>query len=118
MTREEQIKQAALEECKSSELPDKEWKFRGVNSAYGLGFCEGAMWADKNPKDVIDWQRVRIQAAIAAMQGILASKTMMEIIDKTVRIGELNGKEVSADSAAAKIPVGFADALVKELKGE
>ena len=66
----------------------------------------------------IDWQKVRIQAAIVAMQGILASKTMMKIIDETVRIGELNGKEVSADSAAAKISVGFADALVKELKGE
>ena len=65
-----------------------------------------------------NWEQVRIQVAIAAMQGILASKTMMEIIDETVRIGEKKGKEVSADSAAAKISVGFADALVKELKGE
>ena len=79
---------------------------------------QGVNFADKNPIDRTDWQQVRIQAAIAAMQGILASKTMMKIVDETVRIGELNGKEVSADSAVAKISVGFADALVKELKGE
>ena len=52
------------------------------------------------------------------MQGILASKTMMEVVDEAVKIGELHGKEVSADSAVSKISVGFADALVKELKGE
>ena len=72
----------------------------------------------KYPKETSNWEQVRIQASIVAMQGILASKTMMKIIDETVRIGALNGKEVSADSAAAKISVGFADALVKELKGE
>jgi hypothetical protein len=47
MTREEQIKKEALKECSSFDLPDKEGKFKGVNSAYGLGFCEGAIWADK-----------------------------------------------------------------------
>lgn len=47
----------------------------------------------------IDWQQVRIQAAIAAMQGILS-----------------NPSSISADviQESAK----FADALVKELKGE
>ena len=42
-----------------------------------------------------NWEQVRIQVAIDAMQGILASKTMMEIIDETVRIGEKKGKEVA-----------------------
>lgn len=42
-----------------------------------------------------NWEQVRIQVAIAAMQGILSSKTMMEIIDETVRIGEKKGKEVA-----------------------
>lgn len=64
----------------------------------------------------VDWQQVRIQAAITAMQGILASKTMMEIVEKTVEIGELHGKEVSVDSALSEISVGFADALIKKLK--
>ena len=118
MTRKEQIRQAALEACRSSEIPDKELDFRGVNSAYGLGFCEGAMWADRNPKDDVNWQQVRIQAAISAMQGFLASKTMMEIVDETVKIGQLQGIEVSADSAISRMSIGFADALVKELKGE
>lgn len=112
MTREEQIKQAALEECKSSELPDKEWKFRGVNSAYGLGFCEGAMWADKNPKDVIDWQRVRIQAAIAAMQLIQTDETFKRWVQEAVEEGGVYYEEYP------RIAVNIADALVKELKGE
>jgi hypothetical protein len=51
MTREEQIKKEALKECSSFDLPDKEGKFKGVNSAYGLGFCEGAKWADKTMID-------------------------------------------------------------------
>ena len=51
MTREEQIKREALKECSSFDLPDKEGKFKGVNSAYGLGFCEGAIWADKTMID-------------------------------------------------------------------
>lgn len=59
MIREEQIKEAALKECSSFDLPDKEGKFKGVNSAYGLGFCEGAMWADAHPPQgtsVIKWK--------------------------------------------------------------
>lgn len=40
--------------------------------AYGLGFCEGAMWADENRP--VDCQQVRIQASIAAMQGICANE--------------------------------------------
>lgn len=51
MTREEQIKEAALKECRSFDIPDKQVRFKGVNSAYGLGFCEGAIWADKTMID-------------------------------------------------------------------
>ena len=87
-----------------------------VSKAYFDGYYD--VFLKKHRKETNSWEQVRIQAAIAAMQGILTSKTMMKIIDETVRIGELKGKEVSADSAAAKISVGFADALVKELKGE
>lgn len=82
------------------------------------GFFNGytSVYLKKRTETTVDWQQVRIQAAIAAMQGILASKTMMEIVEKTVEIGELHGKEVSPDSALSNIAVGFADALVKELK--
>ena len=99
MNREQQIKEAALKECSSFDIPDKQVRFKGVNSAYGLGFCEGAMWADANP--YIDWQQVRIQAAIAAMQGLLACS-------------ETRGTYESF----ARDSVEYADALVKELKGE
>lgn len=99
MTREEQIKEAALKECSSLDIPDKEVRFKGVNSAYGLGFCEGAMWADTNP--YINWQQVRIQAAIAAMQGMCSNEKYNHFMWKDI----------------AKSSVGYADALVKELKG-
>ena len=47
-----------------------------------------------------DWQKVRIQAAISAMQGIAAQTGY-----------------ISADDIAKKA-ISYADALVKELKGE
>lgn len=52
MTKEE-IRQEALK-AEKEEFPrcagDKENSFNGVNSAYGLGFVDGALWADNNPK--------------------------------------------------------------------
>ena len=52
MTREE-IRQEALK-AEKEKFPrcagDKENSFHGVNSAYGLGFVDGALWADNNPK--------------------------------------------------------------------
>lgn len=56
-------------------------------------------WADANL--YIDWKQVRIQAAIAAMQGLLACS-------------ETRGTYESF----ARDSVEYADALVKELKGE
>ena len=53
MSREEQIRQEALK-AEKEEFPrcagDKENSFHGVNSAYGLGFVDGALWADEKPK--------------------------------------------------------------------
>ena len=53
MSREEQIRQEALK-AEKEKFPrcagDKENSFHGVNSAYGLGFVDGALWADTNPK--------------------------------------------------------------------
>ena len=53
-------------------------------------------------KSKVNWKQVRIQAAIAAMQGILSNPSSISVNDEIV-IQE-----------SAK----FADALVKELKGE
>ena len=53
MEREEQIRQEALK-AEKEEFPrcagDKENSFHGVNSAYGLGFVDGSLCADNNPK--------------------------------------------------------------------
>ena len=49
-----------------------------------------------------DWQQVRIQAAIAAMQGLLSNEKQVHI-----KVSE-----------AAYMSVLYADALVEELKGE
>lgn len=49
-----------------------------------------------------NWQQVRIQAAIAAMQGLLSNEKQVHI-----KVSE-----------AAYMSVLYADALVKELKGE
>ena len=62
-------------------------------------FMDGVMWADEHRP--VDWQQVRIQAAIAAMQGLLACS-------------EIEGTYESFARDSAR----YADALVKELKGE
>ena len=56
----------------------------------------------KHPKETNNWEQVRIQASIAAMQGICASPV------------NVIGNEISL----AEVSVKLADALVKELKGE
>lgn len=50
MTREEEIINAAKEHGKQTFFCDlvKSASSKGVNSAYGLGFIEGAVWADNN----------------------------------------------------------------------
>ena len=59
------------------------------------------------------WEDVRERAAIAAMQSILASDAFRNAkIDAATNIGELPEKEIAATS------IRFANALVKQLKGE
>lgn len=55
----------------------------------------------KDSSSTIDWQQVRIQAAIAAMQGMCASKSFFSLTNECI----------------PQIAVKYADALVKELKG-
>ena len=58
----------------------------------------------KDSSSTIDWQQVRIQAAIAVMKGLISNPD-----DFTTN---------QSPSGIAKKSVMFADAIVKELKGE
>ena len=90
MKREEQI----MNDPNLSAYTDKQ---RGwINEA----FMDGVRWADDNRP--VDWQQVRTQAAIAAMNGILANQSSVVVRDEVV----------------IRESVSLADALVKELKGE
>lgn len=117
MTRKEQIETIA----RSLYNPTIDAERGKINA-----FIEGAKWSDMNPaakefkiasesyhrSKLVDWQQVRIQAAIAAMQGILANERICLDVDKTFSSAE------KVYEAQAIIAVYQADALVKELKGE
>ena len=63
----------------------------------------GVNFADKNPIDRTDWQKIRIQAAIAAMQGFCANPNYFEL------------------NSGATIPeaaIVYSDDLIEKLKGE
>jgi hypothetical protein len=54
---------------------------------------------------MIDWEQVRIDAAISAMQGVLEAGKLGEILE-------------AAPDVVAKQAVRLADALINELKGD
>lgn len=59
------------------------------------------------------WENVRIQAAISAMQAIINSDTLRNAkIEAAVNLEELPHKVIASSA------IQFADALVKQLKGE
>ena len=58
----------------------------------------------KDSSSTIDWQQIRIQASIAAMKGLISNPD--DFITN------------QSPSGIAKKSILFADALVKELKGE
>lgn len=100
MTREEQIKEyisTFIEQyAESVDCHPKEVEHLGNFIRVGIN------WADRHPKDEVNWRQVRIQAAIAAMQGMCASKSFFSLTNECI----------------PQIAVKYADALVKELKGE
>ena len=98
MNREEQIKKAWESAFKNIvEFIDKE---RAREDVACIFFELGCRWSDENKP--VDWQQIRIQAAIAAMQGLLSNEKQVNI-----KVSE-----------AAYMSVLYSDALVKELKGE
>lgn len=59
----------------------------------------------------IDWEQVRIQAAIAALPECI--KKIEELISQGYFTGKLNSKQ----KEVAKNAISYADAIIKELKG-
>lgn len=102
MTREEEILNDQYLSC----YVDKK---RGwINEA----FLDGVLWADSRLEDKTDWQKVRIQAAIAAMQGIINNEARHEEVCKA------REENLSFLEAVAKEARIYADSLIEELKRE
>jgi len=59
----------------------------------------------------LDWQQVRIQAAIAAMQGLVSNEIHLNHADKVAE-----EKGINTSTFLAKCAIDIADALVAELK--
>ena len=103
MTREEQIKEAAYQYAEH--FP------RAKNTSF-VSFKAGVEWCEQN-QGSIDWQQVRIQSAIAAMQGMRSNDhSMQSVIDMSEKVHRL------PSDILATIAVSQADALVEKLKGE
>lgn len=64
----------------------------------------------------IDWEQVRIQAAIAAMQGQLANDESVKQMIETLDSVALPDKTKAYMNLVARSSVMLADALVAELK--
>jgi hypothetical protein len=96
MTREEQVNKAVEDLLNEAEIDILDRPLLRMWYKLGVNF------ADKNPIDRTDWQQVRIQAAIAAMQGILSNQSSVVVRDEVI----------------IRESVSLADALVKELEGE
>jgi hypothetical protein len=63
MTRKEEIIQTARQKEKEVGFSQFVHEARGVNSAYGIGFLEGAEWADNHSN--LTWEDIRKICIIA-----------------------------------------------------
>lgn len=66
--------------------------------------------------DDVDYNQVRIQAAIAAMNGMISNPQTFEQLDHDDGYKAIRGGDKSQIVAIASVM--YADALVKELKGD
>lgn len=78
MTREEQVNKAVEDLLNEAEIDILDRPLLRMWYKLGVNF------ADKNPIDRTDWQQVRIQAAIAAMQGICANEEAFESMENSL----------------------------------
>ena len=75
---------------------------------------DGNLWNDFELaclQEDTDWQQVRIQAAIAAMQGLVSNEIHLNHADKVAE-----EKGINTSTFLAKCAIDCADALVAELK--
>jgi hypothetical protein len=64
-----------------------------------------------NIEHLVDWEQIRVYAAIAAMQASLASPALMEVVtDPAIVVGDTYSKRL------VQVCVRYADTLVEELK--
>lgn len=78
MTREEQVNKAVEDLLNEAEIDILDRPLLRMWYKLGVNF------ADKNPIDRTDWQQVRIQAAIAAMQGICENEEAFESMENSL----------------------------------
>ena len=108
MTRKEQIKEyisTFIEQyAESVDCHPKEVEH------FGNFIMVGINWADRHPKDEVNWQQVRMQASIAAMQGIISNETRHK------EAKDSWGEDWSFLEAIAKDACLYADNLEEELK--
>lgn len=78
MTREEQVNKAVEDLLDEVEVDIND------RAMLRMWYKLGVNFADKNPIDRTDWQQVRIQAAIAAMQGICANEEAFESMENSL----------------------------------
>lgn len=108
---------------KREEQINKAWELAFKNIVESIGtertreevacifFELGCRWADEN--NSVDWQQVRTQAAIAAMQGMLSNDcSVHSAMDMSEKVHRL------PSDVLATMAVSQADALIEELKGE
>lgn len=65
----------------------------------------------------VDWNQVRIQASISAMQGQLANDESVKQMIETLGYTSLPDKTKAYMNLVARSSVMLADALIEELKG-
>lgn len=79
-----------------------------VSNGYFNGYI--SVYLKKRTETTVDWQQVRIQASIAAMQGVLSNSVYVSSIEHVSKTSKDFIERVS------KISTEQADALVKKLK--
>jgi hypothetical protein len=62
-------------------------------------------------QSTVDWQHYRIQASIAAMQGLVSNEIHLNHADKVAE-----EKGINTSTFLAKCAIDIADALIEELK--
>ena len=84
MTRKEEFIRTARRKEKEVGFSQFVHEARGVNSAYGIGFLEGAEWADNHPN--LTWEDVRkiclIAESVHKFYGFWTQSVYEEILDR------------------------------------